>query len=303
MYAPPPAQQRGRKVTVPELRARKVRMGSPAIAMVTAYDFTMSRLVDESGVDMILVGDSLGMVVQGLPNTLPVTLDEIAYHARAVVRGAQHAHVVGDMPFMSYQVSPSQAVESAGKLVKDGGVESVKLEGGEEYSAHVRLIVRAGVPVVGHVGLLPQSVHAMGGFKVQGRGEDAAERIVRDAQALEDAGAFAIVVEAVPPDVAARVTESVSIPTIGIGAGHLCDGQVLVSTDLLGLSRGPSPKFVKRYAELGEAVIGAVSAYVREVRSGEFPGAEHAYKPNAPSRPVAVPEPDEKVVPISSARR
>lgn len=303
MYAPPPAQQRGRKVTVPDLRARKVRMGSPAIAMVTAYDFTMSRLVDESGVDMILVGDSLGMVVQGLPNTLPVTLDEIAYHARAVVRGAQHAHVVGDMPFMSYQVSPSQAVESAGKLVKDGGVESVKLEGGEEYAAHVRLIVRAGVPVVGHVGLLPQSVHAMGGFKVQGRGEDAAERIVRDAQALEDAGAFAIVVEAVPPDVAARVTESVSIPTIGIGAGHLCDGQVLVSTDLLGMSRGPSPKFVKRYAELGEAVIGAVSAYVREVRSGEFPSAEHAYKPNAPSRPVALPEPDEKVVPISSARR
>jgi 3-methyl-2-oxobutanoate hydroxymethyltransferase len=263
--------------------------------MVTAYDFTMARLVDEAGVDMILVGDSLGMVVQGLPNTLPVTLDEIAYHARAVMRGTAHAHVVGDMPFMSYQVSPAQAVESAGRLVKEGGVESVKLEGGEEYASHVRLIVRAGVPVVGHVGLLPQSVNAMGGFKVQGRGEDAADRIVRDAQALEDAGAFAIVVEAVPPDVAERVTAAVSIPTIGIGAGVGCDGQVLVSTDLLGLSRGPSPKFVKRYAELGAAVVDAVSAYVREVRSGEFPDEEHTYKPNR--------APDENVVAISSARR
>lgn len=299
MYAPPPLSAlelgRGRKVTVPELRGRKVRNGSPAIAMVTAYDFTMARLMDEAGVDMILVGDSLGMVVQGLPNTLGVTLDEVAYHARAVGRASVHAHVVGDMPFMSYQVSPSQAVESAGKLVKDGGVESVKLEGGESYASHVRLIVRAGIPVVGHVGLLPQSVHAMGGFKVQGRGEDAADAIVRDAQALEDAGAFVIVIEAVPPDVAARVTEAVSVPTIGIGAGGGCDGQVLVSTDLLGLSRGPSPKFVKHYADLGTAVVDAVGAYVREVREGQFPGAAYAYKPNH--------APDDKVVAIGGGRR
>jgi len=271
-----------RKVTTVELRARKVASGAPAIVMVTAYDFTMARLMDEAGVDTILVGDSLGMVVQGAPNTLSVTLDDIAYHARAVVRGAPNAHVVGDMPFMSYQVSPQHALESAGKLVKEGGVESVKLEGGEDFAEHVRTIVRAGIPVVGHVGLLPQSVHAMGGFKVQGRGQDS-ERIVRDARALEEAGAFAIVVEGVPPDVGARVTEMVGIPTIGIGAGPSCDGQVLVSTDLLGLSSGPSPKFVKRFAELGAVVKEAVQEYARQVRTREFPSAEHSYKPNAPS--------------------
>ena len=298
MYAPTPLAQRGRKVTVPELRDRKVRGGAPAITMVTAYDFTMARLLDEVGVDMLLVGDSLGMVVQGLPNTLPVTLDEIAYHARAVGRAAGRAHVVGDMPFMSYQVSPQQALESAGKLVKEGGVESVKLEGGEEFAPHVRMMVRAGIPVVGHVGLLPQSVHAMGGFKVQGRGEDAAERIVRDARALEDAGAFTIVIEAVPPDVAARVTAAVTVPTIGIGAGPECDGQVLVCTDLLGLSRGQGPKFVKRYAELGDLVVQAVSSYVREVQAGDFPTAEHAYKPNRPAPEAS----GEKIVAIAGRR-
>jgi 3-methyl-2-oxobutanoate hydroxymethyltransferase len=250
--------------------------------MVTAYDYTMARLIDEAGVDMVLVGDSLGMIVQGLQNTIPVTLDEICYHARAVARATSRAHVVGDMPFMSYQVSPMQAVESAGKLMKEGSVESVKLEGGAEMAEHVHRIVRAGIPVVGHVGLTPQSVHALGGFKVQGRGDDEADRIVRDARILEQAGAFAIVLEAIPPDVADRVTQEVTIPTIGIGAGAGCDGQVLVCTDLLGMSRGHHPKFAKHYAELGDAIVTAVRAYADEVRSLAFPAKEHTYKANAP---------------------
>ena len=274
--AAPPAK----RVTVPEIRARKLR--GPAIAMATAYDFTMARLVDEAGVDVILVGDSLGMVVQGLANTLPVTIEETCYHGRAVARAATRAHVVGDMPFMSYQVSPMQAVESAGRLVKDGAFESGKLEGGEDMAEHVRRIVRAGVPVMGHVGLQPQSVHALGGFKVQGRGSAAAAKVIRDAQALEEAGVYAIVLEAVPPDVARQVTAAVGVPTIGIGAGAACDGQVLVCTDLLGMSRGHAPRFAKRYAELGDAIVDAMQRYVSEVQSGAFPSAEHAYKENGP---------------------
>jgi 3-methyl-2-oxobutanoate hydroxymethyltransferase len=273
-----PSGAQAKKVTAPDVRARKGT--GPAIAMVTAYDFTMARLLDEAGVDMLLVGDSLGMVVQGLANTLPVTLDEIAYHGRAVARGAARAHVVGDMPFMSYQVSATQAVESAGKLLKDGAVESVKLEGGEDFAEHVWRIVRAGVPVMGHVGLMPQSVHALGGFKVQGRGQDAEAKVLADAKAIEEAGAYALVLEAIPPDLAERVTASVGIPTIGIGAGAGCDGQVLVCTDLLGMSRGHSPKFAKKYAELGDAIVAATRRYVDEVQSGAFPSAEHTYKPN-----------------------
>jgi 3-methyl-2-oxobutanoate hydroxymethyltransferase len=248
--------------------------------MVTAYDFTMARLLDEAGVDLLLVGDSLGMVVQGMANTLPVTLDEIAYHARAVARAATRAHVVGDMPFMSYQVSSTQAVESAGKLVKDGACESVKLEGGEDFAEHVWRIVRAGVPVMGHVGLMPQSVHALGGFKVQGRGDSAEAKVLADAKALEEAGAYAIVLEAIPPDLAARVTASVGVPTIGIGAGPRCDGQVLVCTDLLGMGRGHSPKFAKAYAQLGDVIVAATRRYIDEVQSGAFPAEEHSYKPN-----------------------
>jgi 3-methyl-2-oxobutanoate hydroxymethyltransferase len=270
-----------RKVTVPEIRARK---GATPIAMVTAYDFTMARLVDEAGVDMILVGDSLGMVVQGQSTTIPVTLDEICYHGRAVARGTGRAHIVGDMPFMSYQVSPHQAVESAGRLMKEGAFESVKLEGGAEVAESVFRIVRAGIPVVGHVGLTPQHVHALGGFKVQGRGDEAAERVIADARALEQAGAFCVVLEAIPPDVAKRVTEELTIPTIGIGAGNACDGQVLVCTDLLGLMRGHSPKFAKRYAQLGDAVVGAVKEYVHEVQTRAFPAKEHSYKPNGATK-------------------
>ena len=283
MYGPNGAPK---KVTVPDLRARK---GGEKIAMVTAYDFTMARLVDEAGVDMVLVGDSLGMVVQGLSTTIPVTLDEMAYHCRVVARGVTRAHLVGDLPFMSYQVSAAQAVESAGKLMKEG-CESVKLEGGQEIAEHVHRIVRVGIPVVGHVGLTPQSVHAFGGFKVQGRGEEGAEKILADAVAIEQAGAFAIVLEAVPPDVAERVSSVVSVPTIGIGAGAGCDGQVLVCTDLLGLSRGHQPKFAKRFANLGDEAVEAVGAYVAQVRSGAFPAAAQTYKPNAPARSSRVEE-------------
>ncbi|MBX3189886.1 MAG: 3-methyl-2-oxobutanoate hydroxymethyltransferase [Labilithrix sp.] len=287
-----------KKVTVPDLRARKA--AGEKIAMVTAYDYTMARLVDEAGVDMVLVGDSLGMVVQGLSTTLPVTLDEMAYHCRAVARGLRRAHLVGDLPFMSYQVSPQQAVESAGKLMKEGACESVKLEGGHEIAEHVHRIVRAGVPVVGHVGLTPQSVHALGGFKVQGRGAEGAEKILADAAALEQAGAFAIVLEAIPPDLAAQITSMLSIPTIGIGAGAACDGQVLVCTDLLGLARGHQPKFAKRFANLGDAAVEAIGAYVADVRTGAFPSAGHAYKPNAPAhRAPSVPASDELDAPLA----
>jgi 3-methyl-2-oxobutanoate hydroxymethyltransferase len=275
------------KVSVPDLQSRKVRAGASPIAMVTAYDFTMARLVDEGGVDAVLVGDSLGMVVQGLPNTLSVTLDEVCYHGRAVARGLERAHLVGDMPFMSYQVSPTQAVESAGKLVKEGCFESVKLEGGAEVAEHVHRIVRAGIPVMGHVGLTPQSVHAFGGFKVQGRGDEAADRVAFGARALEEAGAYAVVLEAIPPDVAARVTAELSIPTIGIGAGRECDGQVLVCTDLLGLARGHAPKFAKQFASLADVAVQALRGYVSEVQSGEFPGPEHAYKANGARDEVA----------------
>ncbi len=264
-----------KKVTVPDVRARK--RGGPPLAMVTAYDFTMARLVDEAGVDIILVGDSLGMVVQGLPNTLPVTLEEMSYHGRAVARAMPRAHVAGDMPFMSYQVSALQAVESAGRLVKEGAYESVKLEGGVEVAEQVRAIVRAGIPVMGHVGLQPQSVHALGGFKVQGRGSQGAAKILADARALEDAGVFSIVLEAIPAEVAEDVTAAVGVPTIGIGAGAGCDGQVLVCTDLLGMSRGHAPRFAKRYAELGDAAVDAIRRYVGEVQNGTFPAAEHTY--------------------------
>jgi 3-methyl-2-oxobutanoate hydroxymethyltransferase len=274
-----------KKVTVPDLRIRKAvfteaQNGPQKITMITAYDYTMARLMDEGGADMILVGDSLGMIVQGASNTLAVTLDEMVYHTRAVSRGVRHAHLVGDMPFLTYQSSPAQALESAGRLVKEGFAESVKLEGGESVAPQIELLVRAGIPVVGHVGLTPQHVHALGGFRVQGKTESAIRKLVQDAQAVEDSGAFCIVLEAVPPDVAAHVTESVSVPVIGIGAGPHCDGQVLVCTDLLGMSQGHSPKFAKKYADFASQAVAAMQAFGSEVRSGAFPSAEHSYKPN-----------------------
>jgi 3-methyl-2-oxobutanoate hydroxymethyltransferase len=267
------------RVTAPSLRARK---GGEAIAMVTAYDFTMARLLDDAGVDVLLVGDSLGMVIQGGDTTIPVTLDEICYHTRAVARGARRAHVVADMPFMSFQLSPVQALESAGKLVKEGRAHAVKLEGGQDVAEHVARIARAGIPVMGHVGLTPQSFHALGGFRVQGRTDDGAARIVADALALEQAGAYMVVLEAMPPEVGARVTRSVGVPTIGIGAGPECDGQVLVCYDLLGMTPGHAPRFAKRFGELGEAVQGAARRFIEEVRDGTFPAAEHCYQPAPP---------------------
>src|SRR5450432_514742 len=273
------------KITVPALRLRKQR--GPKIAVLTAYDATMARLLDEGGADVLLVGDSLGMVVQGLPNTLPVTVDEICYHGRAVARATHRAHVVGDMPFMSYQSSVERALESAGQMLKTGGFEAVKLEGGVRFAEHVRAIVSAGIPVMGHVGLLPQSVHAMGGFRVQGKGETDAERVLGDARALADAGAYAVVLEGIPSELGQRITEAISIPTIGIGAGPACDGQVLVCYDFLGMYPNLKPKFVKHFAELGSEIVAATQRYVKEVQAGTFPDAAHSFG-SAPKQPLAV---------------
>jgi 3-methyl-2-oxobutanoate hydroxymethyltransferase len=263
------------KVTVPAIRDRKER--GPKLAVVTAYDATMARLLDDGGADILLVGDSLGMVVQGQASTLAVTVDEMAYHARNVARGTERAHVVVDMPFMSFQVSSEKALEAAGKLVKEGNAEAVKLEGGVAIADTIRRIVGAGIPVMGHVGLTPQSVHAFGGFRVQGKTEDAAARVLQDAKAVEQAGAYAVVLEAVPADLARRITETVGVPTIGIGAGPHCDGQVLVCYDFLGMYRDIQPKFVKRYALLGDAIVEAMKTYVSEVQAGTFPEPRHSF--------------------------
>ncbi len=259
------------------LDLQKLKTDNQPIVMVTAYDYTMARLVDAGGVDMVLVGDSLGMVVQGREDTLPVTLDEMIYHVRCVNRGLQRAHLVADMPFMSYQLSPSQALQNAGRLMQEGRAQSVKLEGGVRSAPAIRSIVEAGIPVVGHVGLTPQSVHAMGGFKVQGRTEEAARQVLEDAQAVQDAGAFCVVLEGIPTPVAQMVSEALHVPTIGIGAGPHCDGQVLVCNDLLGMDLSFKPKFVKRYASLQTTIVDAVQRYGHEVRAGVFPDAAHAF--------------------------
>ena len=265
-----------KKITVPILRSRKASDGR-RIVMVTAYDALFAKLVDESGVDAILVGDSLGTVVQGRPNTLEVEVEDIIYHCRAVSRGVGRAHIVGDMPFMSYQLGPEQALENAGRLVKRGRAESVKLEGGAHIAESVRRIVSAGIPVMGHIGLTPQSVHAMGGHRVQGRTDEARRRLVEDAKAIEEAGAYAIVLEGIPLEAARDVTVAVAVPTIGIGAGPHCDGQVLVLHDLLGLTDAFQPRFLKRYESFAERGRAALSEFAREVRSGSFPAAEHSY--------------------------
>jgi len=273
------------KVTVPSVLASK---GERKLAMLTAYDYTFARLADAAGVDMLLVGDSLGMVVQGHENTLPVTLDEMVYHTRLVARGRKRALLVGDMPFGSYQVSAEEAVRNAARFIKEGGAECVKLEGGIHMADTVARLVDVDIPVCGHVGLTPQSVHRMGGHKVQGRrggnGPGASDRLIEDAAALERAGVFAIVIEGVPADLAAEITRAVAVPTIGIGAGAGCDGQVLVMHDVLGLEQRIRPKFVKRYAELGQAAEQAIGAYVAEVRQGTFPAEEHAFGAPRPVR-------------------
>lgn len=263
------------KVTIHTLRTMKER--GEKIAMLTAYDATFARLLDEAGADVLLVGDSLGMVVQGHDTTLPVTLEEIAYHCRAVVRGARRAHVVGDMPFMSYQASYEQGVTNAGRLMKEGNCHSVKLEGGAVHAELVHRLVAAGIPVMGHIGLTPQSYHQLGGFKVQGRDVGGRERLLSDARTLEEAGAYALVLEAIPMDIAREITESLSIPTIGIGAGVHCDGQVLVSYDALGMDETFKPRFVRRYETLGSKIKEAIGQYVAEVRSGAFPSATESF--------------------------
>ncbi len=263
-------------VTSVSLSQKKAR--GEKIIMITAYDATFAALFDQAGADVLLIGDSLGMVVQGHQNTLPVTLEHVIYHSAAVARGARRAHLVGDMPFMSYQVSPEQAVASAGRLVQEGFVHAVKLEGGRAVVPQVERIVSAGIPVMGHVGLTPQSVHAMGGFRVQGKDQGSARRLLEEARALEDAGCYAVVLEGIPADVAHEITAALEIPTIGIGAGPHCDGQVLVCYDLLGLNPSFKPKFVKQYATLHESVTQAVQGFAREVAAGTFPGEEHSFK-------------------------
>ncbi|HEX7409317.1 MAG TPA: 3-methyl-2-oxobutanoate hydroxymethyltransferase [Candidatus Binatia bacterium] len=268
-----------RKVTVPDILRRKGG-GDPIVAL-TAYDFPFGRIVDQAGVDVILVGDSLGMVVQGMDTTLPVTMDEMVYHCRMVARARQRALLVADMPFLSYQVSVTEAVANAGRLIKEGAAEAVKLEGGLPLADAIRAIAGVDIPVMGHIGLTPQSVHRMGGHKVQGRrrGERPGqrERLVADALAVEEAGAFAVVLEGIPLDLAAEITNQLTIPTIGIGAGPHCDGQILVLHDVLGLCDRLAPKFAKRYANLWQAAGDAVRTYAREVRTGAFPSDEHSF--------------------------
>jgi 3-methyl-2-oxobutanoate hydroxymethyltransferase len=295
------------KITVPDILAAKRGRGSARrpeaegrrrLTMVTAYDCTFARLIDRAGVDVLLVGDSLGMVVQGESSTLPVTLDEMVYHTRLVAKAKPRALVLGDLPFLSYQTSRRDALESAGRLIK-AGAEAVKLEGGRAQAATIRALVQAGIPVVGHVGLTPQSVHAMGGHKVQGRDEDGRRRVRADARAVAEAGAFAIVLEGVPLELAREITDELDVPTIGIGAGPYCDGQVLVMHDLLGLAvEGEgyvAPRFVRRYADLGAQVTAAVAAYAADVRDGAFPSDAESY--HAPGSRERVPA---RVVEIAS---
>ena len=249
-------------------------------AMLTAYDFLSAQILDQAGIPILLVGDSLGMVMLGYPTTLPVTMDEMIHHAKAVSRGARQALLVGDMPFMSYHSSTEQAIESAGRFVKEGGMHAVKLEGGGRIAELTQRLTGMGIPVMGHLGLTPQFVHQMGGFKVQGKTEAQAARILADARELEAAGAFSLVLEGVPTAVASRVTKSLRIPTIGIGAGPQTDGQVLVFHDFVGLTTGKAPKFVKRYANLADEIARAAQRFSDDVRNGTFPGPEHEYTAN-----------------------
>jgi 3-methyl-2-oxobutanoate hydroxymethyltransferase len=264
------------KVTTATLRARKG--SADKVAVLTAYDVVFARLADEAGLDVVLVGDSLGMVVQGERSTLPVTLDDMVYHTRIVSRGLKRAHLVADMPFMSYQASIDDGMRAAGRLIKEGRAEAVKLEGGVEVAELVRRLVAAGIPVMGHVGMTPQSVHQFGGFKIQGRTEDQRAHILEDARALAAAGAYAIVIETVPQALAAEITRAVPALTIGIGAGPDCDGQVMVMHDLLGLEPAWKPRFVRRYAEMGKAVAQAFAAYAADVRAGRFPSERESFE-------------------------
>jgi 3-methyl-2-oxobutanoate hydroxymethyltransferase len=263
-----------KQVRVPDLRSMKER--GEKVTMLTAYDATMAGILDRAGIDVILVGDSLGMVVLGYTTTIPVTLEMMIHHTSAAVRGASRALVVADMPFLSYQLSSEEAMRNAGRLIKEGGAAAVKMEGGEHLVETARRLVDVGVPVMGHLGLTPQSVHKLGGFRPQARDPQAAARLLEDAEALEQAGVFAIVLESIPDEVARQVTASIDIPTIGIGAGPHCDGQVLVSYDALGLYDGPMPPFVKRFAHAGEELMKGAREYIEDVRAGRYPPARDA---------------------------
>jgi 3-methyl-2-oxobutanoate hydroxymethyltransferase len=263
-----------KKITIPDII--KMKQAGKRITVLTAYDFPFARLIDDGGVDIILVGDSAGVVVAGHDTTLPVTMDEMIYHTKAVRRAAPKALVVADMPFMSYQTGIEDACRNSGRMIKEGGAEAVKIEGGSNMAHVISAISSIDIPVMAHIGLTPQSVHRMGGYKVQGR-NDQAERVMDDALAVQQAGAFAVVLEGIPAKLAAAISAKLAIPTIGIGAGPACDGQVLVIHDILGLCEKYSPKFVKRYADLAPIISGAVKQYVDEVRSGEFPTEEHSF--------------------------
>jgi len=281
-------------VSVPDILSRKTvpSVGSPEskskITCLTAYDYPTARLLDDAGVDIILVGDSVGMAVLGYDSTLPVTLDEMLHHVRAVRRGTRRALLVADMPYGSFHVSIEDSVRNAMRLVKEGGAEAVKIEGGERRLELIHRLVEAEIPVMGHVGLTPQSINAMGGFHVQGKSADAARQVERDARAVEAAGAFAVVLESMPRELAAQITERLRIPTIGIGAGPDCDGQVLVFHDLVGLTEGYTPKFVRRYADLAAEITRAVTDYCGDVRSGKFPSDAESYHSAAELRKKAV---------------
>ena len=279
-----------KRVTTTQLLKMKSR--AEKIVMVTAYDYPTACLVDEAGVDVVLVGDSLGMVVLGYDTTLPVTLDDMIHHGKAVVRGVKRAMVAVDMPFLTYQTGTGDALRNAGRILKETGATAVKLEGGVDVCPQVRAMVSAGIPVIGHLGLTPQSLHAFGGYKVQGRDEEAAQRILSDAQALEHSGACSIVLECIPEDLAEKITATVSIPTVGIGAGVHCDGQVQVLHDLLGIGSF-QPRHAKQYARLGEVIRDAVEKYSEEVRESKFPGPEHSFQSDVPS-------PKERLAPYST---
>ena len=257
---------------------REAKLNKEKLTMLTAYDYSTAQAVDNSGINGILVGDSLGMVMLGYEDTLSVTMEDMIHHTKAVARGAKNSLVVADMPFMSYQTSVYDAVVNAGRLIKEGRAQAVKLEGGVEVADHIEAIVKASIPVMGHIGLTPQSVNAFGGFKVQGKSEEAAKKLIEDALAVERAGAFAVVMEGVPSKLAAIVTERLSIPTIGIGAGDKCDGQILVYQDMLGMFSDFTPKFVKKYENLGDRMRNAFATYIEEVKNGSFPSEEHGFK-------------------------
>jgi 3-methyl-2-oxobutanoate hydroxymethyltransferase len=264
------------KITIQDLLKKK--KDKKKITMLTAYDYPFARIIDEAGIDAIIVGDSLGMVVQGLENTLPVTMDDMIYHTKIVSRAVKNAMVIGDLPFMSYQASVEDAVRNAGRFLKEASASGVKIEGGAEVANHIRAMTRSDIPVMAHIGLTPQSIHRMGGYKIQGRTEESAKKLIEEAHIAEDAGAFSLLLEAIPMGLAKRITEEISILTIGIGAGPYCDGQVLVLHDVIGLFERFLPKFAKRYVSLRDEVLKAIKSYKEEVEKGIFPSEEHSFK-------------------------